>query len=124
MDYGYGTVGFVDGAQEGERDGVVATEGYDAGEGLFVLGRANLFCIGGGCTHEEAVMAFLDLLDCVDVVVAEDMSGTLRLELCASLGRRDERCNRYVAAVDHCGPTVERIGVHGDVVAAAETHFA
>lgn len=68
-----GTVGFVDGAQEGKRDGVVATEGNDAREGFFVLGWADLFCICGGCAHEEAVVTFFDLLDCIGVVVAGDM---------------------------------------------------
>ena len=124
VDYGYGAVGFVDGAQEGERDSVVAAERYDAREGLFVLCGANFFCICGGCAHEEAVVAVFDLLDCVGVVVAGGYVSVVLFELCASLGRRDVRCNRYVAAVDHCGPTVERIGVQGDVVAAAGTHFA
>lgn len=68
-----GTVGFVDGAQEGERDGVIPTEGYDAREGPFVLGRTLLFCICGRCTHEKAVVTFFDLLDCVGVVVAGDV---------------------------------------------------
>ena len=74
VDDANGTIGFVDGAQERERDGVVAAEGYDAGQGLFVFGGANLFCICGGCAHEEAVVAFFDLLDCVGVVVAGDLS--------------------------------------------------
>ena len=69
-----GTVGFVDGAQERERDGVVAAEGYDAGQGLFVLCRADLFCICGRCAHEEAVVTFFDLLDCIGIVVAGDKS--------------------------------------------------
>ena len=69
-----GTVGFVDGAQEGERDGVVAAEGYDAGKGLFVLGRADLFCICGGCAHEEAVVTLFDLLNCVGVIIAKHVS--------------------------------------------------
>ena len=69
-----GTVGFVDGAQEGKRDGVVAAKGYDAREGLLVLCRADLFCVGGRCAHEEAVVTVFDLLNCVGVVVAGDMS--------------------------------------------------
>ena len=68
-----GTVGFVDGAEEGKRDGVVATEGDDAGKGLFVLGRALLFCICGRCAHEETVVTFFDLLDCVGIIVAGDV---------------------------------------------------
>ena len=65
-----GAVGFVDGAEEGQRDGVVAAEGDDAGEGLFVLRRAHLFCVGGRCSHEETVVTFFNLLDCIGVIVA------------------------------------------------------
>ena len=65
-----GTVGFGDGAEEGQCNGVVTAEGYDAGEGLFVFGGADLVRIRGGCAHEEAVMPFFDLLNCVGIVVA------------------------------------------------------
>lgn len=68
-----GTVGLVDGAEKGECNGVVASEGYDAGECPFVLGWADLLGIGGGCAHEEVVVTVLDLLDCVGVVVAGDV---------------------------------------------------
>lgn len=118
-----GTVSFVDGAQEGERDGVVAAEGYDAGERLFVLGRPDLFCICGRCPHEEAVMIIFDLLDCVGVVVAGDMSVLGSPSVIIWEGR-NVRCNRYISTIDHSGPTVEGVGVEGDVVAAAESHFA
>ncbi len=37
---------------------------------------------------------------------------------------RDVRCNRYIPTIDHCRPAVKRIGVKGDVVAAAESYFA
>lgn len=49
---------------------MVAAQGYDAGEGLFVLGGADLFCIRGRCAGEEAVVTVFDLLNCVGVVVA------------------------------------------------------
>lgn len=75
VDYGYGTVGFVDGAQKGKRYSMIAAQGYDAREGLFVLGGADLFCVGSGCAREEAVVAFFDLLDCMGVVVAGAVSG-------------------------------------------------
>lgn len=117
------TVGFVDGAQEGQRDGMVAAQGYNAGEGLFVLCRADLFCICGGFAHEEVVVTFFDLLYCVGVVIAEDMS-VVRLIRCGGSGSRNVRCNRYISTIDHGGPTVERVGVEGNVIAAAESHFA
>ena len=65
-----GAVGFGDGAEEGQCDGVVSAEGYDAWEGLFVFGGADLVRIRGWCAHEEAVVPFFDLLDCVGIVVA------------------------------------------------------
>lgn len=65
-------------------------------------------------------MAFLDLLDCVGVVVAGGMS-VLRIVA----GReRAIRCDRDVAAVEDCCPAVKGVGVEGDVVAAAESNFA
>ena len=65
-----GSVGFGDGAEEGQGDGMVSAKGYDAGEGLFVFGGADLVRIRGRCAHEETVVPFLDLLDCVGIVVA------------------------------------------------------
>ena len=53
---------------------MVATKGYDAGQCLFVFRWAHLFCICGGLAHEETVVAFFDLLDCVGIVVAVNMS--------------------------------------------------
>ena len=49
---------------------MVAAKGYDARECFLVFGGADLFCICGRCAHEEAVVTFLDLLDCVGIVVA------------------------------------------------------
>ena len=121
-----GAVGFVDGAQEGERDGVVAAQGYDAGEGLPVLSGTDLLCVRGGRAHEEAVVAIFDLLDCVGVVVAGE-GGYVRagsIVVRSFGGSRDVRCNRYISTIDHRCPTVERVGVEGHVVAAAESHFA
>ena len=63
-------VGGGDGAEEGQRDGVVTTEGDDAREGFTVLGRTEFVGIGGGAAHEEGVVALFDLLDGVGVVVA------------------------------------------------------
>ena len=49
---------------------MVTSEGYDAGEGFFVFGGADLVGICSGGAHEEAVMTVFDLLDCVCIVVA------------------------------------------------------
>ena len=68
-------------------------------------------------------MTFFDLLDCKGVVVAEGMS-VVRLILCGGSGSRNVRCDRYISTIDHAGPTVERVGVEGNIIAAAESHFA
>ena len=65
-----GAVGAVDAPEEGERDGVVAAEGDDAGEGFAVFGGAGLVGVGGGFAGQEGVVAFFDLFDGVRVVIS------------------------------------------------------
>ncbi len=62
-------VRFVDGAEEGQRDGVVAAEGDDAWECFLSEGGAGEGGGGHGCSHQEGIVAIFDLLDCVGVVV-------------------------------------------------------
>lgn len=69
MNYANGAVGFVDGAEEGQRDGVVAAEGDDAWEGFLSERGAGEGGGGHGCSHQEGIVAIFDLLDCVGVVV-------------------------------------------------------
>ena len=65
-------------------------------------------------------MTVLDLLNCVGVVVAGDALSVLASILCSvAFERSDVRGNGYVSTIDHGGPTVERVGVKGDVIAAA-----
>jgi hypothetical protein len=70
VDYGDGSVGAVDGAEEWECDGVVAAEGDDSWEGLAVFGRPFLFGVCGGGPGEDAVVAFFDLVERPGVVVS------------------------------------------------------
>lgn len=70
VDYGDWAVGAVDGAEEGEGDGVVAAEGDYAGEGLAVLCWSFLFCICGWGAGEDAVVSFFDLVESPGVVVS------------------------------------------------------
>ena len=63
-----GTVGAVDAAEQGERDGVVASEGDDSWESLAVLGRAGLVGVGVRFAAEDAVVAFFDLVEGVGIV--------------------------------------------------------
>ena len=70
VDYGDWAVGFVHAAEERECDGVVTAEGDDTGEGLALGRRARSQGVGGWLAHEDAVVAFFDLLDGEGVVVA------------------------------------------------------
>jgi hypothetical protein len=42
---------------------VVAAHSDDTGEGLTLLRKPRLFGVGGGLAHENAVVAFFDLVD-------------------------------------------------------------
>jgi hypothetical protein len=72
-----GTVGAVDGAEEGKGYRVVAAQGDDSGEGLAILGRAFLLGVCLGLAGEDAVVAFFDLVEGVGVVVSGVMLVTL-----------------------------------------------
>ncbi len=67
-----GAVGTVDGSQQGKSDGVVATQGDDARQGLALDGRAPLVGVRRGGAREDAEMALLDLLQSPGVVVPCD----------------------------------------------------
>lgn len=69
-----GPVGFVHAAQQGQSNGVVAAHGDDTGECPAVFGLASHFGVGGGCAHQDAVVALLDLLDRPLIIVARPES--------------------------------------------------
>lgn len=73
VDDGHGTVGTVDGAQQGEGDGVVTAEGDDTGQRPRVLGRALLRRIRGRLAGEDVEVALLDLVKSPGVVIAISM---------------------------------------------------
>ena len=64
------TVGTIHAAEQRQCDGVVAAQRDHTREGLALLRRARSRGIGGWLAHEDAVVAFLDLVDGVGVVVA------------------------------------------------------
>ena len=71
VEYGDGAVDAVDGAEQGERDSVVAAERDQPWVRLAGLGEeAGGAGVGVGGAREEEVVAFFDLLDGVGVVVA------------------------------------------------------
>lgn len=59
-----GAVGTVERAQQREGDRVVTTHGDDARQGPAMLGQAVGIGVGMRVAHEDAVVAFFDLLDC------------------------------------------------------------
>lgn len=95
----HGAVGPVDGPEQGQRDGMVTTEGDHARQRLALFRWADLVRVGGRLAGEDAVVALLDLVKGPRVVV---------------------RGNRDVTTVQHGGPAVERVRVQWDVVASAE----
>jgi len=64
------TVGAVHAAEQRQRDGVVTAQRDHTREGLAFLRGAWSRGIGGRLAHEDAVVAFLDLVDGVGIVVA------------------------------------------------------
>ena len=70
VDDGDGTISTVDGAEEGESDGVVTSEGDDSWEGFAVLGWSFLLRVGGRFAGEDCVVAFFDLVKGPGVIVS------------------------------------------------------
>ena len=119
VDYADGTVGFVYGAQERERYGVVTTEGDDAREGLLLERRTNFVGVGHGGTHQEGIVTFFNLLNRVGVVVSRSFS----IDFVEERRRRNVRCDRDITTVEDGSPAVEGIGIKSDIVATTESYF-
>lgn len=66
------TISAVHAAKYGKGDGVVAAHGDDTWESLALCRQPRLFSVGGRLAHEDAVVAFLDLVDCPFRVIPVD----------------------------------------------------
>lgn len=55
--------------QQRQSDSMIATHGNNTGKRLAFLRRSELVCVSGWITRENAVMAFLDLVESPCVVV-------------------------------------------------------
>lgn len=97
MDHSDGTVRAVHAAKQGQSDGVVTAHGDDTRQSLAVLAWAWLFRICSWLPHQDAVVAFFNLLDRPLIV---------------------ERSDGHIATVDDLRPIVERICIERHVVAA------
>lgn len=56
------TVSPVDRSQQGQSNGVITTQGNDAGQSLALLRRADLVRVGGWLARKDAVVALFDLV--------------------------------------------------------------
>ena len=113
-----GTVRAVDASKQGQRNGVVTTEGNDTREGRAFEGGAFLVGVRSWRPREDAVVAFFDLVDSVGVVISQRSS-----IVCSQPDRSYLRGNRDISAVQHRSPAIERIGVQGYIVPTTETNL-
>lgn len=98
---------------------MVTAQRDDTGKCLAFLRGAELVRVGGGGTREDAVVAFLNLVESPSVVVPEE--APLIIQGIQVLGSwEDVRGDWDITAVEHSSPAVERVGVQGDVVPSAE----
>lgn len=63
VDDGDGAVGAVDGAEKGESNGVVPSQGDYPRERFAVFSGAELLCIGGRRAGKNRVVTFLNLME-------------------------------------------------------------
>lgn len=101
------SVGPVHAAEQGKGNGVVAAKSDDSWEGFAVLRGPDFLRIGCWLTHENAVVAFFNLLDGPFVVIAtsdQHASPTLTGQKYGGL-----RSHWDVSAIDDPRPVVERV---------------
>lgn len=70
MHYGDGAVGLVHTAKQRQSNGVIPSHGDHSGQGPACSRNARLARIAGGLTHQDAIVAFFNLLDGPGIVVA------------------------------------------------------
>jgi len=106
VDDGDGAVFAVDGAEEGESDGVVTSKGDHTRECFAMLRRTGLVGVGVGSAAQEEVVALLDLLERVRIVVPEHhhLISTFMSKFQNHRNRNNLRGNRNVTAVNDLCP--------------------
>lgn len=70
VDHSNRSVRLVNTPQQRKGNCVVTTHGNDTGEGLASLRKTLLVCVGEGLAHEDAVVAFFNLLDSPGIVIS------------------------------------------------------
>lgn len=97
VDNSHRSIRAVHAAEQRQSDRVVTAHGDHTREGLVFLREPRLVGVSGRVAHEDAVVAFFDLVD-----------GPFRI-----VGS-----NWDITAVDDCGPAVEWVGGERNVVAS------
>ena len=97
MDDSHRPIRAVHAAEQRQSDGVVTAHSDHTRESLIFLRETRLVGVSGRVAHEDAVVAFFDLVD-----------GPFRVI----------RSNRNIAAVDDRSPAVEWVGGQRDIVAS------
>lgn len=97
MDDGHRPIGAIHAAEQRQSDRVVTAHSDHTWEGLVFLRKPRLVGVSGRVAHEDAVVAFFDLVD-----------GPFRIV----------RSDRNIAAVDDRSPAVEWVGGERNVVAS------
>lgn len=97
MDDSHRSIRAVHAAEQRQSDGVIAAHGDHTWESLIFLRKSRLVGVSGRVAHEDAVVAFLDLVNGPFWIV---------------------RSNWDIAAIDDRSPAVERVGGERHVVAS------
>lgn len=97
MDDSHRPIRAVHAAEQRQSDGVITAHGDNTREGLIFLRKSRFVGVSGRVAHEDAVVAFFDLVDSPLRIVGSD---------------------RDIAAVDDRGPAVEWVGGERYVVAS------
>ena len=102
---GHGTIGAVDGPEYGQSDGVIPAEGDDAWEGLALLRSPLFVAICGSFSGQNAVVAFLYLVESNRVVVSCGGFSDFSLSSTQTLGNGVARC--YLTTSPECHRSLE-----------------
>ena len=97
MDDSHRSIRAVHAAKQRQSDGVIAAHGDHTWESLIFLRKSRLVGVSGRVAHEDAVVAFLDLVNGPFWIV---------------------RSNRDIAAIDDRSPAIEWVGGERHVVAS------
>ena len=103
VDDSHRPIGAVHAAKQRQSDGVITAHGDHTWEGLVLLCESRLVSVSGRVAHQDAVVAFFDLVDSPFRVIGSDWN---------------------ITAIDDRGPAVEWVGGKRDVVSSTSLRSA